>query len=93
VWGCKENKRVFQRQAKEGWSLSESEKYEKAISCFKQAVQIDSNDYLSWLNKGYCEECLGNVSEAKQSYRMFLELAPPSKANLVQSIQQKLQEL
>ena len=87
------NPRSFKAWDYKGSALLELDQYEMAIPCFEQALQLDPGHWGAYLSKGVCEENIGNANEAIHSYRKFLELAPPSQANMVKKTHQRLKEL
>ncbi len=54
----------------------EREEYEKALSCFQRAVEIDPGYANAWRNIGNAHGMLGNQDEAIASFRHAIELEP-----------------
>ena len=59
-----------------GGSLATLGRHEEAISCFDQALAIDSRDAMAWHNKGSALNCLGRRKEAISCFDQALAIDP-----------------
>lgn len=48
----------------------------EAETAYGKAVEFNDSDARTWYNKGYMEENLGDLQNAKISYEKFLQVAP-----------------
>jgi len=51
-------------------------RFEEALMCFDQALELDADWELAWANRGLCLRRLGRLEEAIQSYARALSLKP-----------------
>jgi tetratricopeptide (TPR) repeat protein len=51
-------------------------KYDQAITCYNQALEIESMNHLIYFNLGLCLQATGRIEEAKESYSTCLQYGP-----------------
>jgi Tfp pilus assembly protein PilF len=51
-------------------------KFEDALTCFDEAVEINGNQADVWFNKGYTHSVLGQLDEAVGSFKEAIEIDP-----------------
>jgi tetratricopeptide (TPR) repeat protein len=59
-----------------GVDLYAQGKYDEAIKCYDEAIEIDPQSSLAWNNKGAALFSLGKYDEALQAYDRAIEIAP-----------------
>jgi len=52
------------------------EAYKKASECFDKALEISSDNYSAWYNKGICFQNMGNTDEAIRCYDESIKINP-----------------
>ncbi len=68
-------------------------RHEEGISCCDKVLAIDPRDAMAWFGKAGFQECLSHWREAMNSYRKFIELAPPQYAQQIELARQRIQQL
>ncbi len=59
-----------------GAHLYDQNRDEEALECFNKAIEIDSNHYEAWFNKGFLLLQLGNYKEAAECFNKAIEIYP-----------------
>jgi tetratricopeptide (TPR) repeat protein len=85
--------RLAQAWSRKGNSLTVLRRPEEAVGCYARAVRIEPRDAAAWYNKALREESCGHTEDAAESYRQFLEVAPPKYADLIAAARQKIEAL
>ena len=76
-----------------GNNLSAKGQHEKAITCFKKALQFDPDNADAWLNLGLSQDQSGKYQEAIPSYCQYLLTAPDLHIKVMFHTQQRLHAL
>lgn len=76
-----------------GHELYSLGRFEEALTCYNNALDIDQDDGKAWLNKGQCEDLLGRKFDAAKSFRIFLKVMTDESIAEAKSIKERLQEL
>ena len=60
--------------------LRQSDKWDQALKCFKESIELDPADTKAWIGKGRCHKLLGQPEDALRSFdHVVLCLDPKSK--------------
>ena len=79
--------------SKKGKELIDQENFEEALSCFDNALKLESRSAYEWYKKGVCEEHLRRAQDAIHSYKRVLEFSNEHQAGLIITAKQRLAEL
>ena len=74
-----------------GFALYKDEKYDLAVSWFQNAIKIDPQRAVAYLNLGDALAKLNRSKEARDAYAKYLDLAPNAKS--ASEVQRKLDAL
>jgi len=64
---------ILDHMLKEAYQFRDAQDYEKAIERFSKLLEINSNDFESWLEKGNCLYSISRFSEAVACYDNCME--------------------
>ena len=59
------------------------EKYEDAIKCYKEVLNIDSKDKHTWFNIGHAYRIINDYDKAIESFEKVCNIEPDNKEALV----------
>ena len=68
-------------------------RYEKAISDFNMAIEINPSYIDAYFNKALACEKTGRIREAVEAYNGFIQYAPPQYASLIEHAKKRIREL
>ena len=67
--------------------------YDRAISDYKRALEINPRYAEAYYNKALACEKAGLTKEAIEAYRGFIQYAPPQYAGYIEQVRQRIREL
>ena len=77
----RENDKRWEALKEKGNNYFREKKYEEALKCYNQAININNNIEILHSNKGTCEKCLQNFKEAELEYLKAIKLNPSKAKN------------
>ena len=76
-----------------GRILTSLGRYEDALRCFDEELELDPDYVKAWFNRAAAEEGLSQWKDAVQSYRQVLKLSPTQAGELFEISRNRLQEM